>query len=626
MSRFITILLFSVAINSLLAQRVPEETLRDEMPRYTKYTLEEIEQIAKDIDFNPRGTIDEINARLNEFYLSDPSRKKIQQEQDINLDLPFEMRGEKEWNVNLHRLFMKDLLSTPSSSYLIKQAPNIHLMHLTLARAYLNRKKPYQAAFHYSMSIRYRSVKLDPTIYYDEDRLQLLEKDNPQKEQAKQYKELKTKLVKEQAEIDRLKEQVIVLQDKQVAPFEPDTSTGADPVEEQRKKNRKLIEDQLRRNRELLARFKSQHEETKKQFEQAEKVYEDTAREYNRKSSVILTEVADLIREIEDAIKERQKVLNKKTLYKTSFNQTLLHDYSQNRQFTAFANVLEMASRLDPENPVLPKRLGDEYRTARQTRRAIFAYNKAVEANKKAPDDKKLKKEEEGRIYLALGSLFNTNRRYVDAAANYEQAYSRLEDSEAKKNLQYQLAKLHVERTGNYDRAEELFSSYLQELENLNPTRKDQRSNWLKTRFHIYKYLAFIKDKKRNYKEMQTTLQKAIDVYQGLQTMITEQHKEISDTFKKMQEAKQPLLNDTRESDLGLFYRLRGEYKNKKDFLDRLNAIRNSLPLRNVYFSLGNYLEREHDLRGAIEVYQEAEKLGIAPDEARRHLSRLRNR
>ncbi|HND77537.1 MAG TPA: hypothetical protein PLN79_09610, partial [bacterium] len=69
-------------------------------------------------------------------------------------------------------------------------------------------------------------------------------------------------------------------------------------------------------------------DKAKAALDAAQKKYTEYEKVYNRKSADMLVVMAGLVRQLEDAIKERSKVLNKKALYKTNFNQTLQHDYS----------------------------------------------------------------------------------------------------------------------------------------------------------------------------------------------------------------------------------------------------------------------------------------------------------
>lgn len=598
--------LFTYCLPLVFAGVALAQNLRSDLERYQKMPLSDILPYEQDLEKNPRRVVAEVTRKLNEFYLSDTSQKKIQQEQDVNIHLPYEYEVKKEWNVNIQRLFMRNLLSTQANRFLIKEAPNLYAAHHLLARAYMKLNKPYHAAYHYGASLRYRSLKLSPEVFTNPDRLSLLPAGSAEKKAATQFRKLMEDARKEQKEIQRLKEETIV---------------ESDNLQRQKESDRKLLEDQLRRNRELLARQKQKNKELLKKVQEANQIFQDYANAYNNESAEFLVESSDLVRKIEDSIKERQKVINRKALYKTSFNQTLLHDYSQNRNYVAYANLLEMASRLAPENAEIPFRLATEYKSSRQTRRAIYAFRRSLEANQKSS---KLDEQKIAFAYRSLGGLYFQVNRYVDAASYYEKAYELEKNPTVKENLTFQLAKIHVEKTGNYRRAEILLRGLLDKMQTLNPTDPEDRARWLETRLKSRLFLARIKGKLKQPSQKILELEKALKAHEELEALLSEKRAELAKIFRQLQESKKPLLKDTRDSDLSVYYRNKSEYENTQNLIASLDAIRNALPLKKLYFELAEYYERKNAIAAAMQTYTQAEKKGIAPDAARREMNRLR--
>ncbi|HNJ65122.1 MAG TPA: hypothetical protein PKW28_04450, partial [Turneriella sp.] len=439
-------------LGSSYAKEIRENPVQKRLERYLPYSIDEIEASAGSINFNPRLVAEDLGQKLNQFYLSDPSEKKIANRQDNDSNAAW---YRKEWNVNLQRLFMRDLLAKTQPSFIIKEAPNIALLHYNYALAQMKLKKPYHAAFHFVQSLRYRSLRMDDEIYTNTDRLQLVKAGAAEITDADSYRETKKQLFEKEREKQRLEEELVLLDDRSRSPA-LGRATTATNVEAERAKQQQLIADQKEKSRQALERVRGEYDKAKAGFQQAQQKYTEHAREYNRKSADMLIEMAGLVRQLEDAIKERSKVLNKKALYKTNFNQTLQHDYSQNRQFTAYANILEAATRLDPENPVTNFTLAEEYRTSQDVSRSIDSYERALAANDKPRTGFELKEEQVRKSNAALGALYYSKSRFVDAAFFYEKAYSTTTENKEKQNLGWQLAKLHVEKTGNYERATEL--------------------------------------------------------------------------------------------------------------------------------------------------------------------------
>lgn len=602
------------------AKEIRENPVQKRLERYLPYSIDEIEATASSINFNPRLVAEDLGQKLNQFYLSDPSEKKIANRQDNDSNLAW---YRKEWNVNLQRLFMRDLLAKPQQGFIIKEAPNIALLHYNYALAQMKLKKPYHAAFHFVQSLRYRSLRMDDEIYVDRDRLQLVKAGSAEIADADNYRELKKQLADKEREKKRLEEELILLDDQSRSPaLNAPASIGN--VEAERRRQQQLIADQKEKSRQALERVRGEYDRVKSDFIAAQQKFAEHAKEYNRKSADMLVEMASLVRQLEDTIKERSKVLNKKALYKTNFNQTLQHDYSQNRQFTAYANILEAATRLDSENPQTQFQLAEEYRTSQETSRSIDMYERALAANEKPRAGFELKEEQIRKAHAALGALYYAKTRYVDAAFFYEKAYASTTDSKEKQNLGWQLAKLHVEKTGNYDRAVELFENYLREIASLNPTDVGDRTQWIKERFSANRYLMHIYEKKNNPEKVLSSMQQAASAHTDLENLIAELRQRNAKTYQEMQTAKKSLFDDVRSRDLNIYLKLESEFEKQKRELAIIEAGRNSLPLAQFYTQYARFLEARHDIAGAIQVYAAAEKFGLGADHARREQGRLR--
>ena len=594
--------------------------MQKRLERYLPYSIDEIEASAGSINFNPRLVAEDLGQKLNQFYLSDPSEKKIANRQDNDSNAAW---YRKEWNVNLQRLFMRDLLAKTQPSFIIKEAPNIALLHYNYALAQMKLKKPYHAAFHFVQSLRYRSLRMDDEIYTNTDRLQLVKAGAAEITDADSYRETKKQLFEKEREKQRLEEELVLLDDRSRSPA-LGRATTATNVEAERAKQQQLIADQKAKSRQALERVRGEYDKAKAGFQQAQQKYTEHAREYNRKSADMLIEMAGLVRQLEDAIKERSKVLNKKALYKTNFNQTLQHDYSQNRQFTAYANILEAATRLDPENPVTNFTLAEEYRTSQDVSRSIDSYERALAANDKPRTGFELKEEQVRKSNAALGALYYSKSRFVDAAFFYEKAYSTTTENKEKQNLGWQLAKLHVEKTGNYERATELFEAYLKEIAALNPTDVADRTQWIKERFTANRYLLHMHSKKNAQEKVLSSMQAAAAAHADLETLITDLRARNAKTYQEMQTAKKSLFDDVRSRDLNVYLKLEAEFEKQKRELAIIEAGRNSLPIAQFYSQYARFLEGRHDIAGAMDVYATAEKLGLGADHARREQGRLK--
>jgi hypothetical protein len=622
--KIVPILAFTVATAGLAAKEIQENPVRTKLERYLPYNIDEIEASAASISFNPRLVAEELGQKLNQFYLSDPSEKKIANRQDNDSNAAW---YRKEWNVNLQRLFMRDLLAKTQKSFLIKEAPNVALLHYHYGQAQMKLKKPYHAAFHFAQSLRYRSLRLDDEIYTNADRLQLVKAGEAEVADANNFREAKKNLEEKTKEKQRLEEELILLDDKTRSPngVTPPVSGQPNSVEAEKLRQQQLIADQKEKSRQALERVRGEFDKAKTDFEKAEAKYEEHKTVYNQKSADMLIEMSGLVRQLEDSIKERSKVLNKKALYKTNFNQTLQHDYSQNRQFTAYANVLEAATRLDPKNPTTNFQLAEEYRTSQDVSRSIDSYERALDANAKPRAGFELKDEQVRRAHASLGALYYSKNRYVDAAFFYEKAYEAQPEGREKQNLSWQLGKLHVEKTGNYRRATELFEKYLEKISTLNPTDITERTNWIKERFNANRYLMQMYSKKNEPPQVLKSMRAAEAAHKDIEALILDLRTRNAKTYQEMQTAKKSLFDDVRSRELNTYLKLESEFEKQKRELAIIEAARNSLPLAQFYSRYARFLEGQHDLAGAIGVYAMAEKHGIGADHARREQDRLKS-
>jgi len=397
--------------------KLQEEKRLKELKRYKKYSMKEIQSISKNITIDPRAVVRELNKMLNNFYLENISEKKIQYNLDISYDFfGSKLSKKKEWNVDLLRNYMKKLRNKPLKINKIKEAPNLYLMHYNIAKAYLKLKKEHPASFHFKMALRYRTLKMTEKVFLNKNRRNLLDSTDKEIKLTQKYSQTKLKLEQYKRELEEKKRKAIVLNDQ---------------ILRQKTKNKKMIFNQLKKNREDINNILKQNKNISKDFTALKKEYNKISIEWNKESALFLYEMADLTKRIEEGIKERLKILNKKAIYKTSFNQTLIHDYSKNRKYTAYANILSMASKLDPSNPQILYKLGEEYRTSQNVRKAIYSFKQAILSNKSKTAKINLSDFAKGHIFLSLGGLYYRIKRYVDSALYYEKALKKL-----KKNLE----------------------------------------------------------------------------------------------------------------------------------------------------------------------------------------------
>ena len=590
---------------------VISQELAPDQERYLKYKPQEIRNLANELGSQPGKLVQNLKEKLNEFYLSDPSQKKIQALRKSEQSLYSFREDDQESNANARRLFLKQVTKQKVKGFLIKEAMPLYLMHKLMAQNLLKLVNPqiYQSEFHFRQALRYRSLKLAPDILTNEKRLELLDADDPEIQLADQYRTTKEALEKTQQELKEMEERNIILDDSLY--FSP---------------QKDVIRSEIQLNQRSIANKRSDLEELEETFAALEEEYQKREESWNKESADFLVEFAELQKKIEDNLKNRQKVINKQSFYKTSFNQTVDYDYTKNRDFRAYAELLELAGRLDKENPAIPLKLGREYKNSRENAKAETFFEQALQLSERAEDQTKLTAEELKEVLVSLGGIAYQSKRFVDSAKYYEQALSREADS----NLLYLLGSLHYNKTGHYQRAIDLLERYLEKLDEEENEKGFlgvvDRSKQRRQRFFAVSYIAGSLQKLREYKAMLDAFDQLRKLHLEFIQEMRAQREKVEGLFRRLEEARRTILDQTNQAALNQFYLAEREYRESEKELVQLKATQNSLPLRGLYFNLAEYWETQNNIKQAIMVYEEAERYGVQPNEARRRYLKLRER
>ena len=587
-----------------------QEDTEKELERYKKVDIEKVHASGNKIAESPGDTVKELNEMLNEFYLSDVSNKKLRRDLDLQSDMPYDYPIPKSWNKNIQRLFIKDFLSENGRKELIKDAPNLFYAHYYLSEAYRRQENLFLSSYHAGMAFRYRTMKFSPEIFIDKDRI-VLRKDKPnQTQNALNYIRAKEDYQKAVKEEYALKEKLIISEDK----ITREGKLSGPEIKNMIQKNKTDLETQSKKTKDFLAKYEEQ-----------KRIYTTFEKEYNIESAEKLVHAAGIVKSVEDFVKKKQRIVDQKTLYKTTYNAGFIRDFSPERNFIAYENLLETASRLYPENPQISFTLAEEYRTSEKTRKAIYAYEKAL----KAKPDKDGLKLDAGKIaysYNILGALYFRENRYVDSAYYYEKALENA-DAEMAENLTFQTAILHTEKTGNFKRAEKLLQDYDLKYMQKKPDDVSLLSRYIKTKIKLLTSFAEVYAKTRRIKNMKSFLKEAVDVHEEIENMISAERNKEKELYEKTLELKKPLLDEEVEEDaMKAYYEAKEEYENQKILIREIEAVRNSLPLKKIYFTLAQTSEKLQNIKEAVEVYRKAELLGVFPDAARKNLDRIRKK
>ena len=591
---------------SLLVFNLYTQDIAKDQERYKPYKPRQILEVVERLKDKPSEVVFQLNQKLNEFYLSDISKKKIQARKKTNYGLyNIEAEQIEELSTNIRRLLMKDITGQQIKGVFIKSAKAIFLMHKFMAQNLLQlpEEKLDQAAFHYRQSLKYRRLRLDPDIFTSPERLELLDENDPQIELADQYRNTEESRSRLGKEIREFEEQNVVLQDSLYNSKEK--AAIRNKISENQRKIDSMQENLLR----LDAEFKELKDR-----------YKDEEEKWNEESADLLQEFAQLIKRIERNLKKRQRVSDQKLVYKTSFDQAVDHDHTRERNFNAYSSVLEAASNLDPKNAKLSFELGNEYNISQKIQKAILFFHKALNADPTAKEEEKLSQDEIKKVYISLGGLYYQHKRFVDSAQYYEKALVIDRDT----GLLYPLGKLHYQKTGSYQRVIELLSEYLKNIKDIDPQDPIEKAHLERNKFLTLSYIAGSFKKLKEYSSMFDSMERSRQIFNNINQIIYSQNQKLENSFKQLQGIKKPILDQTTQAELNRYYSAESQYKKNKIILSKMYTVRNTLPLESLYFNLADHLEKQKNITRAIDIYREAEKNGISPDAARRNITRLK--
>ena len=600
--KFFSIILYIGSISSLF----PQETNLHEK-RYLKYKPRDIQNTMNELKDRPQELITNLKEKLSEFYLADLSQKKIQARKKVNYGVYNSEANEIEFlNTNSRRLRIRKITRKQIKGFLLEEALPLFMMHKAVAKNLLRISVPriYESEFHFKQALRYRTLRLTPEIFTSKKRLELLDEDDPQIKLANQYRTNQNGIKQTEKEIKTLKEKNIILDDSLY--FSKETNK---------------IRQQILINEQLIVKKNQTLKLLQNSFATFNRQYQKEADQWHQDSANFLVNFAELQKNIANKLKDRQKIINKNSLYQTSFNQAVDYDYTQNSDFRAYAELLGLAVDLDKSNPITALKLAREYKNIHRNKKATFYFKQSIQFNKKAKEDFKLTDQEFKEALISLANISYQEKKFVDAAKYYEKTIQ-LEDD---MNLLYLLGSLHYQRTGHYQRAIELLTIYFNKLNDeeedlLEITEKAKKT---KKKFLALHYITQSYRKIREYKIMLESFQKLRDMHVEFVRDIQSQKEKISNSFKELKEIKKTILDKTDRENLTQFYLAENKHRNNKITLAKLKTIKNALPLKNLYFNLAEYWEEQNNFPQAIEIYQEAQKYGIQPNQARRKVIAL---
>ncbi len=570
---------------------------------YENYKFDMILQ-AVETSADAQTVVQRLTPVLKSFYYE--NAKVTEEPVLIDPLAPPDYREKYQWDTNARRLYLRQNLLEEQASFLIREAPNIFQLHLELARAYAKLRDLPSALYHYEQAQRFRSMKLTPEVWANEDRLNLLGSESV-RANADQYRETQTSLRQAGQAYEKLKTELFLEEDKFAKTNSIETTARL------RAENDQKLQEERKRLESLRSNMERELNNYRKEETQ-----------YNRTSANFLLEMALVLQELGEKTREDQAVKNSSYYYQNAYNQTGKQNWGAPENQTDYSNLLAAATSLDPNNPRIPLLLARSYENQGDTLRAIGAYEQTLESVKSSGQS--LEDEQTRDVYLSLGGLYHTMRRYVDSAYFYEKALALdRQTGNLDRNLLFQTARLHALHTGNYPRSLKMFEALLKDAP---PVNDDIEVSALakNIRYQLAIRLLMV-DAQVKSPELANELIQNLDVCQALhrklESLIDTQEKLLAAQKEELVTLNRRMAGRYDRGSVQELYRVQGNYEQTKLLLEELYQARNSANFKKIYFTMARQNEKMHQIDQAILAYREAERLGLDPELARREVDRL---
>ena len=339
----------------------------------------------------------------------------------------------------------------------------------------------------------------------------------------------------------------------------------------------------------------------------AQDFYTKFEKEWNLKSVVFLREGAIIMKNIETALGEREKKNLKRSTQKNNFIQ---QDSYNNSNFSSYIDFLEMARRIDPTDPSIPFDISIQLETRYNPSSLLKIYEAILIAHENAPEDKKIHSDTIASIYFKLGNLHITFHNYIIAVTYYEQAIT----ISPKIEWLFTYADILSNHIGKYSQAISIYQNYIIEHpieKQLVPNKKNIfLAHWRSAECYL---------KLNNFENAIQQASLAKEIFLSIKEDILKlktKNKELELLINKH-------LSKYKQEEVSDFLKYQKEKQELQESLSTLTTVLNSLPIRNVFFTLAEWLTIQQRLPLAISLYKEAEYEGIDPNEARTRYRKL---
>ncbi|TGM86871.1 hypothetical protein [Leptospira licerasiae] len=569
--------------------KLPHEVI----PPATLRTLKENLLNSSDTTSDPITSIRQV---LDPYYAQfvDPKRT----EEERRLGRIFTEKTDR----NTLRLLILKMLGKITQGQRLRDSPILFELHWLLSQEYSKKKQNFKALEEALAALRYRDFSHTEESFSKEERLRELY-DTNEVERARQHAKAKKELDKANLDLEKAKDRVHLLE--AASAREKDLIFESNPPSNARKvtvNDITLAKQDVKNADDSLKRAANTYKDS------FENNYYPFFKRKSREDADTVFTLAKFVKDSENENKERLKVVNKTSVSGQGI--FVLFDYKRNTDFFAYAALLELAFRLDPEHSQIVLALAEELKASGKKSKSLDFFLKylalALKENKTPA--------EIAYVYRAIASLHTELKQYVLAAEFYEKYYLAEPDPKKKGIYAFELGNFFESKLGNLESGKKYYQDWLQIREQEKATASDLSfpDSQERIRMEVLAYLGISKlyrYEKKPVKEKEELI-RSIQAYDRLRENLRLEEEKYSLGKKELLQIKKGLLERTNDQDMAQ-YRLKSlEMEESKEKMDIIRTKLDASPGPRAMQRLSVLYEFEKDYGQSKRMNEEILKVG----------------
>lgn len=574
----------------------------------------ELNKFIADNPDKPSAQIAKIKSLLNEYYAQFVEEKRILdvrekagRYKDRKENVTDEFKNNSgvipvNADVNSIRLFISGQRFKNAESHLARDSDLLFGLQIQLARLYEKIGDRPKAIESYLAGLRYRDLSNTEERYYNPALLEELSEEESNDRLA--HKKIKTDLEQLKLELRKAEDNSYNIGSR----YAKQELSEADA-------NAALAENKTR--------IEALREEVKaKESQYGDSLLNRFGKYVSQKTisdSNTVVDLAKQIKELENESKEKSKVEDKANHFGRGV--FVASDTNRNQDFTGYAQTLEFAIKINPNNANAILLLADEYKASGKKRNSLDFYLKYVRLATLPENNGKYPLYE---VYRNIATLYIDLKQYVIASNYFEKMLEILKaDKKEDSNFYYQLGDFYSHRLGNYEKGSEYFSKWLTWLDQKRKEEKEKREKdkefgisleetmrRLSSEFIASFAIANYKKQMQYPEEEQVYLERAYSSYKEIASLLKDQDASLANVKRDVDLLKRDLLNKSTNESLSMYKEEQEKLEETTFRLKSIKTVYDSLKKTNLLFRMTAVEEENRNFKRVRNLYEEIVNIG----------------